>query len=101
MAVSVETKREIVNRFLLLYLIADAANKHSKRLTFVKIQQLVFLSQLDMAQHQMEGFSYRFKKAVRGVYSEELQADLYWLKNMEFIEAEKSLLLKLKNLFLK
>jgi len=101
MAVSAEERRTTINKFLLLYLIADAADKHSKRLTFVKIQQLVFLAQLDMIQHQMEGFSYSFKKTVRGVYSEELQADLCNLKEMGFIEAEKSLLLKLKNLFLK
>jgi len=98
---SAETKRTVVNKLLLLYLIADAAKKNSKKLSAVKIQQLVFLAQLDMTKDQMEGFSYRFKKAVRGVYSEELQADLCWLKSMQFIEAKKSILLELKNLFLK
>jgi hypothetical protein len=91
----------MINKLLLLYLIADAAKKHSKDLTFVKIHQLVFLAQLDMTKHRMEGFSYSFKKIPLGVYSEELQADLCGLKNMQFIEAKKSLLLKLKNLFLK
>jgi len=101
MAVSAEERRTTINKFLLLYLIVDAAKKHSKKLSAVKIQQLVFLAQLDMTKHQMEGFSYCFKKAVRGVYSEELQADLCNLEEMGFVEAKKSLLLKLKNLFLK
>lgn len=65
----------VVDRFLLLYLISEAS-ECAPNLGKTKLQKLTFLSEWKLIDDRNKGFNYNYIKLVHGPYSGELNNDL-------------------------
>ena len=65
----------VIDRFLLLYLIAESS-EHAFKFGKTKLQKYAFMSEWRMIDDRNKGFTFNFIKLVHGPYSGELDSDL-------------------------
>jgi uncharacterized protein YwgA len=75
---------EIYDRLLLLWLIYDAMNY--KFFGETKVQKLTFLAEWEMLDKREKGFNYNFIKLTFGPYSKDLEKDIKWLEDSNFVK---------------
>lgn len=75
-----------VDRALLLYLLYLAESQECEMVSDVKLQQLVFLSELQMFGKELKGFHFEFMRYAYGAFSKELDNDLLALRRKEQLE---------------
>ena len=75
-----------VDRALLLYLLHLAESQECEMVSDVKLQQLVFLSELQMFGKGWKGFHFEFMRYAYGAFSKDLDNDLLALRRKEQLE---------------
>ena len=75
-----------IDRVLLLYVLQLAETQECSMVSDVKLQQLVFLSELQMFGKGVKGFHYEFMRFAYGTFSKDLDNDLLALRRKERLE---------------
>lgn len=75
-----------IDRCLLLYLLNLAEEQGCSMVSDVKLQQLVFLSELQMLGKGLRGFHFEFMRFAYGAFSKDLDNDLLALRRKERLE---------------
>jgi hypothetical protein len=75
-----------IDRALLLYLLQLAETAECSMVSDVKLQQLVFLSELQMLGKGLRGFHFEFMRFAYGAFSKDLDNDLLALRRKERLE---------------
>lgn len=76
----------VVDRALLLYLLHLTDSQECQMVSDVKLQQLVFLSELQMLGKGFRGFHFEFLRFAYGAFSKDLDNDLLALRRKERLE---------------
>ena len=75
-----------IDRTLLIYILYLSESKGFSMVSDVKLQHLVFLSELQMLGKGLRGFHYDFMRYPYGVFSKDLDNDLLALRKKERVQ---------------
>ena len=75
-----------IDRTLLIYVLHLAESKEFSMVSDVKLQQLVFLAELQMLGKGLRGFHYEFMRYPYGAFSKDLDNDLLAMRKKERLE---------------
>lgn len=82
-------RERVTNNLLLLYLI-NLTNSRGKVEDEIKLQKLVFLSQLGLVRKRLKAFSYNFFRWIKGPFSKNLRIDLQALAEANFVKINRN-----------
>ena len=75
-----------IDRTLLVYVLHLAASNECLMVSDVKVQQLIFLAELQMLGKGLRGLHYEFMRFPYGAFSKELDNDLLALRKKERLQ---------------